>query len=177
MKASRPMLGVLLAIAILTAQRSVAAASEEAIRADSTTRAQPLTSDAPAPTHIRPGDKIYIQPTDFGMALAAAILKKEVPVAVTTDSAKADFWISTTSLATHEGGGERVAKILVFGGWAGSGRHFDATATAVNRDGIVVFGYNSKKENFQSAAQNVAKNLKKHIMEWQVRDTAYLSKH
>ena len=51
------------------------------------------------------------------------------------------------------------------GGFAGSGKHFDATVTARNRDGIVVFAYNSQKGNFQSAAQNVAKNLKKHIEE------------
>jgi hypothetical protein len=99
------------------------------------------------------------------MALTAAILKKNVPVTVVSDSTKADFWIETASMASHEGGAERVAKVLAFGGFAGSGKHFDATVTARNRDGIIVFAYNSQKGNFQSAAQNVAKNLKSNIEE------------
>ena len=118
---------------------------------------------APAPTRIKPGDMVYIQPGDFGMALTAAILKKKVPVSVVDDSTKADFNIQTTSSETHEKTGVRIVKILALGAGAGSGNHFDATVTAKNRDGVVIFAYNSRKENFQSAAQNVAKNLKKHI--------------
>src|SRR5689334_6436277 len=134
-------------------------------QSDSASQAQPpkdaagaipaASSALPAPVHIKPGDKVYIQPSDFGMALTAAILKKNVPVTVIADSTKADFWIETASKASHEGGAERVAKVLAFGGFAGSGKHFDATVTARNRDGIVVFAYNSQKGNFQSAAQNV----------------------
>ena len=45
----------------------------------------------------------------------------------------------------------------------GSGRHFSATVTITNRDGAIVFAHNSKKENFQDAAQNVANKLKQHI--------------
>jgi hypothetical protein len=130
--------------------------------------AQPVPAappGAPAPTQIKRGDRVYIQPSDFGMALTAAILKKNVPVTVVSDSTKADFWIETASKASHEGGAERVAKVLAFGGFAGSGKHFDATVTARNRDGIIVFAYNSQKGNFQSAAQNVAKNLKSNIEE------------
>ena len=117
----------------------------------------------PAPDHITPGAKLFIEPSDFGMALAAAILKKRVPVVSMTDSTKSDFFVHTASNERIEKGGERIAKALVFGGWMGSGRHFSATVTITNRDGAIVFAHNSKKENFQSAAQNVASNLKQQI--------------
>ena len=115
---------------------------------------------APAPTQVKPGDKVYVQPDDFGMALTAAFLKKKVAVSVVTDSSKADFWISTTSHAKEE---KTAVKIVRFLGGAGSGDKFDASVTMMNRDGTVVFAYTSRKENSQSAAQNVAKNLKKQM--------------
>ena len=156
-------------IGLLSSVQVASAQSDSASQAQpSKVVAQPVPSapsTVPAPAHIRAGDKVYIQPSDFGMALTAAILKKNVPVTVIADSTKADFWIETASKASHEGGAERVAKVLAFGGFAGSGKHFDATVTARNRDDIVVFAYNSQKGNFQSAAQNVAKNLKANIEE------------
>lgn len=110
------------------------------------------------------GARLFIEPSEFGMAVSAAILKKKVPVVVVTDREKADFTVQTTSTATTEKGGERVAKILMFGAFAGSGRRFEGTVTIANLDGAIVFAHNSKKENFQSAAENVAKNLNKHIL-------------
>lgn len=122
-----------------------------------------VTASVAAPTHIPPGAKIYIEPSDFGMALAAAILKKKVPVVTMTDSSKSDFFVHTASNERIEKGGERVAKALVFGMWMGSGSHFSAAVTISNRDGAIVFAKNSKKENFQSAAENVASSLKLHV--------------
>lgn len=134
------------------------------------TTTPPVTTTAPAtttpaPDHIRPGDKLYVPSDDFGLALSGAILKKKVQVAVVTDSTKADFWLRSTSKSTKEGGAERVAKVLAFGFGAGSGTHFDAAVTIANRDGVIVFAHNSKKGDFQSAAQNVASKLKNHIEE------------
>ena len=116
-----------------------------------------------APTRIPAGAKLFIEPSEFGMALAAAILKKNVPVVSMTDSAKSDFFVQTASNERIEKGGERIAKALVFGSWMGSGRHFSATVTITNRDGAIVFAHNSKKENFQDAAQNISGKLKQHI--------------
>jgi hypothetical protein len=144
----------------------MAAYAQEAVspKPDSTAT---VSTQAPvpvvAPTRIPPGAKIYIEPSDFGMALAAAILKKNVPVVSMTDSAKSDFFVHTASNERIEKGGERIAKALVFGGWMGSGRHFSAAVTISNRDGAIVFAKNSKKENFQSAAENVANSLKYHV--------------
>jgi len=127
--------------------------------------AQPRSADPapPAPTRVAPGARLYVEPTEFGMAFSAAILKKHVPVTSVTDKEKADFFVTTTSSSTQEKGAERVTKLLLFGGFAGSGKHFDATVSITNRDGAVVFAHNSKKSNFQSAAENVAGELKKNI--------------
>jgi hypothetical protein len=120
-------------------------------------------SAAPAPTRIPPGAKLFIEPNEFGLALSAAVLKKHVPVATVTDAETADFAVRTTSSATQEKTGERVTKLILFGGFAGSGRRFEASVTITNRDGVIVFAHNTKKENSQSAAENVAKELKKHV--------------
>ncbi|HWW86287.1 MAG TPA: hypothetical protein VNZ26_21980 [Vicinamibacterales bacterium] len=113
--------------------------------------------------HIPPGAILYIESTDFGKALSAAILKKNVPVRITTDREKASYFLESVSAAKTEQTGERIAKVIVLGMWAGSGKSFDASVTITDVDGSVVFAYNSKKSNFQSAAEGVAKNLKQHI--------------
>lgn len=106
---------------------------------------------------------LYIEATDFGHALSAAILKKKVPVRLTTDKEKATYFLSSTSEAKQEKTGERVAKVLVFGAFAGSGKSFDASVSVTDVEGAVVFAYSSKKGNFQSAAEGVAKHLKQHV--------------
>ncbi len=116
-----------------------------------------------AQTRIPAGSVLYVEPTDFGRAVAGAILKKQVPVSVTTDKTKAAYFLDTSTLAEKEGTGERVAKVLVLGGWAGSGKSRDSSVTVTNADGLIVFAYNTKKANFQSAAEGIAKHLKEHI--------------
>lgn len=124
--------------------------------------ALPFAQDA-APMRVTRDAALFVEQTDFGKALTAAFLKKKVPVVVLTSADKADFTIATTSSATREGQGERVAKVLALGMFAGSGQKFEATATVTNRYGAIVFAHNSKKGNFQSAAENIANELKKHI--------------
>jgi len=149
---------------------SVASAQEAPpVRTDSVHSTPEVAIKRPARSHVRPGDRLFIQPTEFGLALSAAILKKEVPVTVTTDSASADFVVLTTSEAHRAGGAEKTARIL-FGSW-GSGDNFKASTTVLNRDGDVVFAYNSQKSNFQATAQNLAKNLKKHVEHWRDHET------
>lgn len=116
-----------------------------------------------APTKLTADARVYVEPTEFGMALAAAFLKKKTPVVAVQDRSKADFFLDTVSNATKEGGGERFAKIMAFGAFAGSGRRFEASVTIANADSIIVFAHNVKKENFQSAAENVANELKKFL--------------
>ncbi len=75
---------------------------------------------AQAPTVPR-GARLFIDRDPFGMALPAAILKKQVPVVAVTDTETAAFVVDTTSSETKEGQGERVAKVLAFGWGAGTG--------------------------------------------------------
>lgn len=142
--------------------RTVAAVLAAALAGAGAHAQEPVPS--PAPTRIARGAVVYIEPTEFGMALSAAILKKHVPVVGTTDRSRAAFFVQTTSEQHKEGGAERVAKILVFGGFGGSGRSFNATVTIVNAEGSIVFAHNSKKGNFQSAAENIAKEILKHVI-------------
>ena len=112
---------------------------------------------------IERGAVLYVEPTQFGQALSAALIKKEVPVRVTTDRAKADYFLLETHEAKTEGQGERVAKVLVMGAWAGSGKSFEASVSVTDKDGIVLFAQNMKKGNFQSAAEGIAKHIKSYI--------------
>jgi hypothetical protein len=113
--------------------------------------------------HIPAGAMVYVEPTDFGQALSAAILKKQVPVRITTDRDKAAYFLTSTSEAKTEKTGERIAKVVMLGVFAGSGKSFDASVTVTDVEGTVLFAYSTKKGNFQSAAEGVAKNLKNHI--------------
>ena len=112
------------------------------------------TPTAPAPTRITTGSKLFIEDTsEFGMALAAAFIDKKVPVVVVTDPAKADFIVRAVS---QDRKASTAAKLF------GVGRdRYHATVSVVNRDGVVVFAYNVKKNTFQDAANSTANEVKK----------------
>lgn len=112
---------------------------------------------------LKPNDVIYIEDSEFGQAMSGAIMKKKVPVLVTTARDKASFFLEESSKATKEGTGERVAKVLAFGAFAGSGKTYEASVRLTNTDGIVLFAHNSKKENIRSAAEDVANKLKDYL--------------
>jgi hypothetical protein len=122
-----------------------------------------VSASAQAP-RVVPGNRIYVDPaTDFGVALSAAIVKKKVPVVVTTNRDDAHFIVNATSNEKKEGSAERVTKILAFGAFAGSGKEFSASVMVTNPAGDLAFAYNVKKSNFQSAAEAFAKHLNNHI--------------
>jgi hypothetical protein len=112
---------------------------------------------------VVPGNRLFVEDTPFGHAIAAAIVKKKVPVTVTLNKEQADFMVAENSEASKEGTGERVAKVIAFGVFAGSGKSFEATVTVSNPAGDVAFSYNVKKSNFQSAAEAFAKHLGEHV--------------
>jgi polyisoprenoid-binding protein YceI len=101
---------------------------------------------------------------DFGSAIAAALLKKEVPVLVVTDSAKARYTIKSVSAQREDSTGTKVAK-LAFGGWGGGFTKFEGTIQVIdNESSAVVYAYNVKKGNFQSAAEAFAKHFKNDFL-------------
>lgn len=108
---------------------------------------------------------IFVEESDFGTALQAAILKKKVPLVVTTNKAQASLFLEETSRAEKEGTGERVAKVLAFGAFAGSGRSYEASVRLLNTQGTVLFAHNSKKGDIRRAAEDVANKLKDFVNE------------
>lgn len=112
---------------------------------------------------VEKGARIYVAPIEggFDISLVAAIVKKQVPVTVVTERAKADYEISGISQSDKAGW----AKMLFMGTDASNEQ---ASIKVVDvKSGEVVFGYNVKKENSargkQSAAEACAKHLKENI--------------
>jgi hypothetical protein len=97
---------------------------------------------------------------DFGSAITAALLKKEVPVQVVTDESKAQWTIKSVSSQKEDSTGTKVAK-LAFGFGSSGFTQFEGTIQVIdNESSAVLFAYNVKKGNFQSAAEAFAKHFK-----------------
>jgi hypothetical protein len=96
---------------------------------------------------------------DFGSAISAALLKKEVPVLVVTDRSKAQWTIMSVSSQKEDSTGTKVAKLAF--GFGGGFTKFEGTIQVVdNESSGVLYAYNVKKGNFQSAAEAFAKHFK-----------------
>ena len=106
---------------------------------------------------------VFVEASDFGQALQAAMLKKKVPLTVTTNREKASLFLEETSKADKEGTGERVAKVLAFGVFAGSGKSYEASVTLTNSDGLLLWAHNAKKSDVRRAAEDVAERLQEHM--------------
>jgi hypothetical protein len=121
------------------------------------------SSQANSKKKVESGSKVYVAPMDggFDISLVAAIVKKQLPVVVVADKAKADYEISGISQSDKAGW----AKMLFLGTDASNEQ---ASIKVVDlKSEEVVFGYNVKKENSargrQSAAEACAKHLKENI--------------
>jgi hypothetical protein len=130
---------------------------EHAQAVAATTVAAPAAGEGA--TRIAPGSKLFIEPMDgFDTYLAAAILKKKVPVVVVDDRAKADFIVT---------GGSHVDKA----GWAKTifispNPHAEASISIKDaRSGNMVFAYNVDKSNAVRANQSTAEACAKHLKE------------
>lgn len=96
---------------------------------------------------------------DFGSAIAGALLKKEVPVQVVTDRSKAEWTIRSVSAQKEDSTGTKVAKLAF--GLGGGFTKFEGTIQVIdNESSSVLYAYNVKKGNFQSAAEAFAKHFK-----------------
>jgi len=112
---------------------------------------------------IERGSRIYIAPIEggFDTFLAAAIIKKQVPVVVITDRTKADYEI--TGIASTEKAGW--AKMLFMG--VDNSNDMASIKVVYLKSSEVVYGYAVRKGNSyrgkQSAAEACAKHLKEKI--------------
>jgi hypothetical protein len=95
---------------------------------------------------------------DFGSAIAAALTKKKVPVVVVTDASKSDWTIKSISSQKEDTTGTKVAKMFIMG--RSDFTKFEGTIQVIdNESTAVLFAYNVKKGNFQSAAEAFAKHF------------------
>jgi hypothetical protein len=99
------------------------------------------------------------QQIDFGSAIAAALVKKQVPVAMVTDRTKSQWTIKAVSSQKEDTTGTKVAK-MIFGGAGGFTKFEGAIQVIDNDSSVVLYAYNVKKGNFQSAAEAFAKHFK-----------------
>jgi len=112
---------------------------------------------------IERNSRIYIAPIEggFDTFLAAAIIKKQVPVTVVTDRTKADYEI--TGIASTEKAGW--AKMLFMG--VDNSNDLASVKVVELKSSEVVYGYAVRKGNSyrgkQSAAEACAKHLKEKI--------------
>jgi len=112
---------------------------------------------------VERGSRIYIAPIEGGFEtfLAAAIIKKQVPVVVVMDRAKADYEI--TGIANTEKAGW--AKMLFMG--VDNSNDMASIKVVYLKSDEVVYGYSVRKGNSyrgkQSAAEACAKHLKGKI--------------
>ena len=140
----------------------------------------PIAAERSGTTHSRvfPGAKLFVEGDatvdasnsknkatygDFTVSIAAALRKKRVPVTVVMDPTHADFIVRHTSSAKEDSTGTKIAKIALLGGAYGSSK-FEASVMVIDKVSTgVVYSYNVKKGNFQSAAEAFAKHLNGHI--------------
>jgi len=110
---------------------------------------------------------IYIEPQEgFESYISAAIIKKNVPAAVTTNKEVAAFYLISKVEQKEESGASKVARCL-FAYCAGIDGNQTATVQLVNaKTQEVVWAYNVRKggsKNYQSSAEAIAKHLKQHF--------------
>jgi len=115
---------------------------------------------------IPSGSRIYIETMDngFDKTLAAAFIKKHVPLVVVTDKATADYDLSGTTSETKHKTGAKIAAIAL-GGMLGAAATADQMKGSFQITEIktsqVVYGYNVQKgDNPQSVAEACAKHIK-----------------
>lgn len=103
---------------------------------------------------------------DFGAAIAAALVKKRVPVVVVVDRSKSQWTIRSISAQSEDSTGTKVAKLAF--GIGGGFTKFEGTIQVIdNESSSVLFAYSVKKGNFQSAAEAFAKHFKADYLEKQ----------
>jgi hypothetical protein len=112
-----------------------------------------------APARILPGSKLFIQPMDgFDTYLAAAILKKKVPVVIVDDAAKADFIVVGSSHVDKAGWAKTI--------FVSPNPHAEASISIKDaHTGTMVFAYNVDKSNAVRANQSTAEACAKHLKE------------
>lgn len=124
-----------------------------------------ITSHAATPAANQPTVFIAAE-AGFQNALTAAMLKKHVPIAVTTDQSKADYVLQAAPVdSKDETGAGKVARCL-FLDCIGMNGSSEVSVRLLKREGsVVVWAYQVRKANsgplgVQSLSEAIAKHLK-----------------
>ena len=104
-----------------------------------------------------------VKDVDFGSAIAAALMKKKVPVAVVADVTKSKWTIKSVSAQRRDSTVTKVASTVMRGPFGGSAKFKGTFQVIDNESSVVIFAYSVKKNNFQSAAEAFAKHFKKDL--------------
>lgn len=146
-----------LATSMVVAQTAPPASSPSAPQKTESTPSQNLEPSG----KIAPGSKLYIAPMSDGYEnyLSAAMFKKQVPVLLVIDKAKADFELSGISESEKAGW----AKML----FMGSQQTAEQASIKITdlRTGAVVFGYSVNKGNSRKGKQSSSEACAKHLKE------------
>ncbi len=98
---------------------------------------------------------------DFGSAISAALVKKKTPVVVVTDLSKAQWTIRSVSSQKDDSTGTKIAKMAFLGAFSGGFTKFEGTFQVIDNESTeLIYAYNVKKGNFQSAAEAFAEHFK-----------------
>lgn len=112
---------------------------------------------ASSQAHLTAGAKLFIEPMDgFENYLAAALLKKHVPVSIVDTRAKADFIVSGTAHVDKAGW----AKTIFISGAPQAGA---SVSIKDARNGDLAFAYSVDKFNAARANQSTAEACAKHL--------------
>ena len=127
-----------------------------------------LPSQSPVPTPVLvAGTKIYIElDKGFESYIAAAMVKKHVPIVVTANESDAEFVLVNAVHETPETSGLGKFARCAFAYCIGIDGTQTATVEMMNKKREVVWAYNVRKGgsgNYQSSAEAIAKHLKSFI--------------
>jgi hypothetical protein len=111
--------------------------------------------------------RVFIEPQEgFDSYISAAIVKKNVPVVVTTSREDAAYIITSVVTQKEESTGSKIAR-CAFAYCAGMNGSQTATVQMIDaKTKDVAWAYNVRKggsANFQSSAEAIAKHLKQHL--------------
>ena len=109
-----------------------------------------------AATKIPAGSKVFIEPMDgFDTSIAAALMKKDVPVKIVDEKEKAEYVLGGTA-STEKAGWAKT----IFVSPKGSAHAAVQLKTA---DGTLVWAYSVDKTNAYKGEQSTAEAIAKHM--------------
>lgn len=114
------------------------------------------------------GAKVFIAPQSngFDVSLAAAMVKKHVPITIVDQLSGAQYKLESTTAQRFTSTGSKVARCLFADCVGIGGQRTDSVELVDIKTSEVVWAYNVRKaaNGKQSAAEAVAKHLRKFIL-------------